>query len=158
MFYTRTNFSESKGKLRQLINKHCVVTLDASVRSQQMLPVTTTDHKVAQCDERTGSFDSAAVQCREHTLFLRPDQWDYGKIVADDLHWLFKVNAMIQSPYGCFQSDIFRTFSTWKIFLISAFLSSQKLLCFQRRICEDLHSMFFHIVCGYMMSIYICSP
>ncbi len=42
----KDNFSESKGKLSQLINEHCVVTLDASVRSQQMLLVTTTDHKV----------------------------------------------------------------------------------------------------------------
>lgn len=61
LFYTRTNFSESKGKLSQLINEHCVVTLDASVRSQQMLLVTTTDHKVVQCDERTGVL--TALQC-----------------------------------------------------------------------------------------------
>lgn len=77
LFYTRTNFSESKGKLSQLINEHCMVTLDASVRSQQMLLVTTTDHKVVQCNE---SFDSAAVQCRKCTLSLRPDQRDYGQM------------------------------------------------------------------------------
>lgn len=68
LFYTRTNFSESKGKLRQLINEHCVVTLDASVRSQQMLPVRRTDHKVAQCDERTGVL--TVLQCNaESALF-----------------------------------------------------------------------------------------
>lgn len=54
LFYTRTNFSESKGKLSQLINEHCVVTLDASVRSPQMILVTAADHKVAQCNETTG--------------------------------------------------------------------------------------------------------
>ncbi len=74
LFYARTKVSECKGKLSQLINEHCVVTLDASVRS---LLVTTTDHKVVQCNE---SFDSAAVQCRKCTLSLRPDQRDNGKI------------------------------------------------------------------------------
>lgn len=64
----KDKLSESKGKLRQLINEHCVVTLDASVRSQQMLPVTTTDHKVAQCDERTRVL--TVLQCNaESALF-----------------------------------------------------------------------------------------